>query len=172
MRAILETAVEGIVTIDERGIIESLNPAGERVFGYRAAEVIGRNVNSLMPAPYREQHDTYLSNYLRTGQAKIIGIGREVVGLRKDGSVFPMDLSVSEVRLSNRRLFTGFVRDLTHRKQLESEVLEISDREQREARTSRLRYPGFLPDSPDQFFCFGLGFGSFGTLPVSAPEPA
>ena len=97
MRAILETAVEGIVTIDERGVIESLNPAGERIFGYRASEVIGR----------------------------------EVIGQRKDGSVFPMDLSVSEVRLSNRRLFTGFVRDLTHRKQLESEVLEISDREQR-----------------------------------------
>ena len=131
MRAILETAVEGIVTIDERGIIESLNPAGERIFGYRAAEVIGRNVSSLMPSPYRDEHDTYLSNYMRTGQAKIIGIGREVIGQRKDGSVFPMDLSVSEVRLSNRRLFTGFVRDLTHRKQLESEVLEISDREQR-----------------------------------------
>ena len=131
MRAILETAVEGIVTIDERGIIESLNPAGERIFGYRAAEVIGRNVSVLMPSPYRDEHDTYLSNYVRTGKAKIIGIGREVVGQRKDGSVFPMDLSVSEVLLANRRLFTGFVRDLTVRKRLESEVLEISDREQR-----------------------------------------
>src|SRR5271165_4991189 len=91
MRAILDTAVEGIVTIDESGIIESVNPAVERIFGYRASELIGKNVSVLMPAPYREEHDTYLANYRRTGRAKIIGIGREVVGQRKDGSVFPMD---------------------------------------------------------------------------------
>ena len=130
LRAILDTAVEGIITIDERGIIESVNPAAEKIFGYTAAEVVGKNVSLLMPPPFREAHDGYLGNYLRTGQAKIIGIGREVVGRRKDGSDFPMDLSVSEVRLADRRLFTGFVRDITERKRLEREILEISHREQ------------------------------------------
>ena len=131
LRAILETAVEGIITIDERGVIESFNLAAERIFGYRANEVIGRNVSMLMPSPHREQHDTYLGNYLRTGHAKIIGIGREIVARRKNGTVFPMDLSVSEVRLADRRLFTGFIRDITERKRLEKEILEISEREQR-----------------------------------------
>ena len=116
LRAILATAVEGIITIDEHGIIESFNLAAERIFGYRAAEVIGKNVSMLMPSPHREQHDSYLANYRRTGQAKIIGIGREVVGRRKDGTVFPMDLSVSEVRLAERRLFTG-LRPRHHRTQ-------------------------------------------------------
>jgi two-component system sensor kinase FixL len=131
LRAILETAVEGIITIDERGIIESFNLASERIFGYKAREVIGKNVSMLMPSPHREQHDTYLGNYLRTGHAKIIGIGREIVARRKNGTVFPMDLSVSEVRLADRRLFTGFIRDITERKRLEKEILEISEREQR-----------------------------------------
>jgi len=130
LRAILNTAVEGIITIDERGIIESVNPAAEKIFCYTAAEFVGRNVSLLMPPPFREAHDAYLVNYLRTGQAKIIGIGREVVGRRKDGTDFPMDLSVSEVRLADRRLFTGFVRDITERKRLQSEILEISHREQ------------------------------------------
>jgi two-component system, LuxR family, sensor kinase FixL len=131
LRAILETAVEGIITIDERGIIESFNLAAEQIFGYRAKEVIGKNVSVLMPSPHREQHDTYLGNYLHTGHAKIIGIGREIVARRKSGAVFPMDLSVSEVRLADRRLFTGFIRDITERKRLEKEILEISEREQR-----------------------------------------
>jgi len=130
LRAILETAVEGIITIDERGAIESVNRAAERIFGYPATELIGRNVKALMPSPYREGHDSYLANYVRTGKARIIGIGREVIGQRKDGTTFPMDLSVSEVRLADRRLFTGFVRDITERKQLEQEILEISNREQ------------------------------------------
>jgi PAS domain S-box-containing protein len=131
LRAILETAVEGIITIDERGIIESFNLAAERIFGYKAGEIIGRNVSLLMPSPHREQHDAYLGNYLHTGHAKIIGIGREIVARRKNGTVFPMDLSVSEVRLADRRLFTGFIRDITERKRLEKEILEISEREQR-----------------------------------------
>jgi PAS domain S-box-containing protein len=119
MRAILDTAVEGIITIDERGLIELMNPAAERIFGYEAAEVIGKNVNILMPAPYHHEHDGYLANFRATGRAKIIGIGREVTGRRKDGTTFPMDLAVSEVRLPERRLFTGFVRDITERKRAE-----------------------------------------------------
>lgn len=131
LRAILETAVEAILTIDERGVIESLNPAAEKTFGYKASEVVGKNVSILMPSPYREQHDTYLADYRRTGQRRIIGIGREVVARRKDGTVFPIDLSVSEVRLANRRMFTGFISDITERKQREKEILETGDREQR-----------------------------------------
>ncbi len=130
LRAILETAVEGIITIDERGIIESVNAAAERIFGFPAAQLVGQNVSRLMPSPYRDEHDGYLANYLHTGEAKIIGIGREVAGQRKDGTIFPMDLSVSEVRLADRRLFTGFVRDVTERKHLEKEISEISNREQ------------------------------------------
>jgi two-component system sensor kinase FixL len=131
LRAILETAVEGIITIDERGIVESFNLAAERIFDFKAAEVIGKNISMLMPSPHHEQHDSYLANYRHTGHAKIIGIGREVSGRRKDGTIFPMDLSVSEVRLADRRLFTGFIRDITERKRLEREILEISEREQR-----------------------------------------
>jgi PAS domain S-box-containing protein len=129
LRAILDTAVEGIITIDERGRIESVNPAAEKTFGWKESEIVGKNVSVLMPSPYKQQHDDYIANYLRTGHAKIIGIGREVVGQRKDGGLFPMDLAVSEVRLANRRLFAGFVRDITDRKRLEQEILEISDRE-------------------------------------------
>jgi PAS domain S-box-containing protein len=131
MRAVLQTAVEGIITIDERGNIESLNPAVEKMFGYRAAELIGKNVSILMPSPYRHEHDGYLANYRRTGRAKIIGIGREVLGQRRDGTIFPMDLSVGEMRLAGGRMFTGILRDITERKRLEKEILEISDREQR-----------------------------------------
>ena len=131
LHAILETAVEGIITIDEHGLIESFNGASEKIFGYRAHDVIGKNVSVLMPSPHREHHDAYIGNYLRTGHAKIIGIGREVSGRRKDGTIFPMDLAVNEVRLATRRIFTGFIRDITERKRLEKEILEISDRERR-----------------------------------------
>lgn len=119
LRAILETAVEGIITIDDRGIMESFNLAAEKIFGYNAREAIGQNVKLLMPEPFRHQHDQYIQNYSRTGHAKIIGIGREVVGRRKDGTVFPMELSVSEVKLAGRRMFTGFIRDITERKTAE-----------------------------------------------------
>ena len=131
LRAILETAVEGIITIDQHGIVESMNAAAERIFGYSASEIIGQNISLLMPSPHREAHDGYIENYIRTGRAKIIGVGREVAGRRKDGTIFPMDLSVSEVKLATGRMFTGFVRDITERKRLEREILEISDREQR-----------------------------------------
>ena len=130
LRAILETAVEGIITIDERGTVESFNRASEKIFGYAAAEVIGKNVSVLMSSPHRQQHDGYIENYKHTGHAKIIGIGRETIARKKDGTLFPMDLSVSEVKLSDRRIFTGFIRDITERKRLEKEILEISEREQ------------------------------------------
>jgi len=131
LRAVLDTAVDAIMTIDERGLIESFNRAARQMFGYEPGEVIGRNVKMLMPEPYHGQHDTYLANYRRTGKARIIGIGREVVARRKDGALFPIDLAVSEVRLGGRRTFTGIVRDITDRKRMEKEILEISEREQR-----------------------------------------
>lgn len=131
LRGILETAVDGVITIDERGIVETLNPAAEQIFGYTAAEVVGRNVSMLMPEPYRSEHDGYLDHYRKTGERRIIGIGREVRGRRKDGMDFPMDLAVSAATVGQRRIFTGLVRDITERKRLEREILEISDHEQR-----------------------------------------
>jgi PAS domain S-box-containing protein len=131
IRAIVDTAADGIITIDEKGTIESFNPAAERVFGYTAAEVVGQNVTILMPSPYRDQHDAYINRYLQTGEKRIIGIGREVRGRRKDGSIFPMDLAVSEFHDKNGRKFAGIIRDITERKRLESEVLNIAESEQR-----------------------------------------
>lgn len=131
LRGILQTAADAVVTIDAQGIVELFNPAAERMFGYAAAEVIGRNISMLMPEPYRREHDSYLRNYLHTGEAKIVGIGREVVARRKDGSLFPVDLAVSEVRLDHRIIFTGILRDLTERKRLEQEIATISESEQR-----------------------------------------
>lgn len=122
LRAILDTAVESIVTIDEFGRIEDFNPAAEELFGYEAKEVIGRKVNVLMPPPYREEHDGYLEAYLETGERKIIGIGREVQAQRRDGSVFPIDLSVSEFQANGQRMFTGIIRDISERKAYEHEA--------------------------------------------------
>jgi PAS domain S-box-containing protein len=127
LRAIIDTAVDGIITIDQDGRIESFNAAAERLFGYSAAAVIGRNVSLLMPAPYREEHDDYLTHYLHTGEKKIIGIGREVVGQRQDGTVFPLALAVSEMRLGTRRLFTGIVHDITARKEAENALRQARD---------------------------------------------
>jgi two-component system CheB/CheR fusion protein len=130
LQTIVNTAVDAIVTADERGTIASVNPAAERMFGYTAAEMLGQNVKMLMPSPYREEHDEYLGRYLRTGEKHIIGIGREVRGRRKDGSTFPVDLSVSEYQDRTQRFFSGVLRDLSVRKALEREVLEAATMEQ------------------------------------------
>jgi len=124
LKSIVETAVDGIITIDERGIIESFNSAAERMFGYTTAEVIGKNVSILMPAPYKDQHDSYLAKHVETGVKKIIGVGREVVGKRKDSSSFPMRLSVGEFWLGDQRRFTGIVHDLTEQKQADERALQ------------------------------------------------
>lgn len=129
LRAVIDTVVDGIITISDRGVIDSFNPAAERMFNYSAREVIGRNVGLLMPAPFSYQHNDYLTSYLRTGRARIIGHGREVVARRKDGSLFPMDLAVSEVKLGRRRLFTGICRDVTERRTMEAAMASISERE-------------------------------------------
>ena len=121
MRSVVNHVVDGIISIDERGTVTTFNPAAERIFGYAAQEVIGQNIKLLMPEPFHSEHDGYIANYLRTGQAKIIGIGREVVGRRKDGSTFPMDLAISVFRLGQGRYFTGIVRDITERKRAEEE---------------------------------------------------
>jgi len=123
LKAVFETLTEGLITIDNKGNIEDFNPSAERIFGYDKAEVIGMNVKMLMPDPYKSEHDGYLANYLNTGEAKIIGIGREVIGQRKDSTTFPMDLSVAEIKLGDHRFFTGIVRDITERKLAEQELI-------------------------------------------------
>jgi two-component system, LuxR family, sensor kinase FixL len=122
-RSIVESAVDGIVVIDSRGRIEAFNPAAERLFGYQEAELLGRNVNVLMPPPYRDEHDSYLARYLAIGIATNIGKGREVRGLRKDGSIFPLHLSVGEMWVSGERRFTGILHDLSSRVELEERLL-------------------------------------------------
>ncbi|HEY3319832.1 MAG TPA: PAS domain S-box protein [Planctomycetota bacterium] len=127
-RSVVNNVVEGIVTIDVRGAIQTFNPAAERIFGYKAQEVIGHNVNILMPEPDHAAHDRYLHNYLKTGEKKIIGIGREVQGKRKDGSIFPLYLAVGEFQTKEGRFFTGVLRDITDQKRMENELRERADR--------------------------------------------
>ena len=128
-QAVVETVIDGIVVIDERGAIESVNPAFEKIFGYTFDEVRGRNVSMLMPAAQRQVHDGYMKRYLATGERHIIGVGREEYGQRKDGSVFPMDLAVSETLIDGRRFFTGLIRDVSERKQAETDLLESLERQ-------------------------------------------
>jgi PAS domain S-box-containing protein len=127
VQSIVDHVLDGIITIDETGTVETFNPAAERVFGFHSSEVIGNNIKMLMPAPYHGEHDGYLTNYLATGNAKIIGIGREVVGRRKDGTTFPMDLAVSEFSLGDHRYFTGIVRDISDRKRAETALRETAE---------------------------------------------
>lgn len=123
LRALVATAVDGVIIIDANGTVQEYNPACEQLFGYGAEEVIGKNVKILMPPPYRDEHDEYLLRYRTTGNKRIIGIGREVEGQRKDGTTFPMELSVGEARPGEQRVFVGIIRDITAHK-----LAEQSDR--------------------------------------------
>lgn len=123
---ILRTAVDGIITIDEKGTIQSFNPAAQEIFGYDQQQVLGNNIKMLMPEPNRGQHDSYLTNYLDTGERKIIDIGREVLGTRSDGSTFPLEIAVSEVLIGQQRTYTGIVRDITERKEAETQLKKLN----------------------------------------------
>src|SRR5258708_593447 len=138
LRTLTETAVDGAILIDARGVVLIFNPACEKLFGYSADEVIGENVKMLMPQPYRHEHDRYITNYRDTRDPKIIGSGREVVGLRKDGSTFPMDLSVGEARQDGESIFVGIIRDLTSRKRTETELEQARAELARIARVTTL----------------------------------
>lgn len=124
--AIIQNAIDGIITIDERGKIESINPSACKLFEYSPEEVIGKNVSMLMPPPDKQQHDEYLNRYQRTGHAHIIGVGREVVGLKKDGAIFPFRLGISEVQYSGRKIYTGFIHDLSREKEAENQLKEYA----------------------------------------------
>ncbi|MEO5739559.1 MAG: PAS domain S-box protein, partial [Vicinamibacterales bacterium] len=125
VRSIVESAVDAIIVIDDRATVQAFNPSAERLFGYPISEVLGRNVNMLMPSPDRERHDGYLHHYLTTGDQKIIGIGREVTGRRKDGTTFPVHLSVGEMKSDDgKRSFTGILHDLSGRVVLEQQLIE------------------------------------------------
>lgn len=125
LSSILDTVPDAMIVIDELGVIQSFSSAAERLFGWTAAEAVGRNVRLLMPAPHKEAHDGYLQRYYRTHERRIIGMGRVVVGERKDGSTFPMELAVGEMRTEGGRFFTGFVRDLTERQRTEARLQEL-----------------------------------------------
>jgi PAS domain S-box-containing protein len=125
--AIVATALDGIITIADNGIIQTVNHATESIFGYTDDELIGNNVKILMPEPYHGNHDKYLANYRGTGIKRIIGIGREVVGKRKDGSLFPLDLAITEARVDGQVLFVGTVRDISERKAIETEIRTLNE---------------------------------------------
>ena len=128
VEVIMNTVLDGLITIDERGIIHSFNLAAQRIFQYEQQEVVGKNIKVLMPAPYHDEHDHYLTNYLKTGVKKVIGIGREVSAQRKDGSIFPMELGVNEMDVNGKRMFVGTIRDITERKKAEQARLTETNR--------------------------------------------
>ena len=125
LQSILDSIPDAMVVINESGLIQSFSSTAERLFDYTAADAVGKNVKMLMPSPYREEHDGYIGRYQRTGERRIIGIGRVVVGQRSDGSTFPMELAVGEMRVRDQRFFTGFIRDLTERQQTEARLQEL-----------------------------------------------
>jgi two-component system, LuxR family, sensor kinase FixL len=125
LQSILDTVPDAMIVIDERGVMRSFSAAAERLFGYTSADALGKNVRMLMPSPYREGHDGYLTHYIATGERRIIGIGRIVVAERKDGSTFPIELAVGEMKSGNQRFFTGFIRDLSERQQTEARLQEL-----------------------------------------------
>ena len=125
LQSVLDTVPDAMIIIDPQGMIHSFSGTAARLFGFSADEAIGRNISMLMPSPYREQHDAYLARYLATGERRIIGIGRLVVGQRKNGSTFPMELAVGEMRSGNRRFFTGFIRDLTERQETQKRLQDL-----------------------------------------------
>jgi len=160
-RDIVENMVDGVITIDDNGIVSSFNTGAVKIFGYRPDEVIGNNVKMLMPEPYQSEHDGYLENYHATGEKKIIGIGREVEGKRKNGSKFPMELAVSAIMIDDKKLFTGLVRDITDRKQMDIMKNEFISTVSHELRTPLTSIRGSL----------GLiSGGAAGELPVQANE--
>lgn len=158
-QTVIDNMVDGLITIDRKGIIASFNRAAERIFGYSAAEVTGQNVKMLMPQPHRDAHDGYLQNYQSTGVARVIGIGREVEGQRKDGSVFPMELAVSEVTRQGAPLYVGLVRDITERKRVERMKSEFVSTVSHELRTPLTSISGALGL---------LAGGAMGALPERA----
>lgn len=143
-KALIDNAVDGIISINIKGTIESFNPAAEKIFGYTADEVIGKNIKLLMPQPYQREHDGYLYNYVATGDKKVIGVGRELEGLRKDGSTFPLELGVNEVKLDNRRLFIGIIRDISERKKIDQMKSEFVSTVSHELRTPLTSIRGAL----------------------------
>jgi two-component system sensor kinase FixL len=144
LRSILATVPDAMVVIDEAGLVLSFSAAAETMFGYSEAEVVGRNVEMLMPSPDRERHDQYLLNYLTTGKRKIIGIGRVTTALHRDGNTFPIELAVGEAWVGKRRIFTGFIRDLTERQQT---LLRLQDLQSELAHVGRVSEMGTLASS-------------------------
>jgi PAS domain S-box-containing protein len=160
-RSIVENIVDGLITIDDKGLIQSFNSAAVKIFGYQVNEVKGHNIKMLMPEPYHSEHDGYLNNYHQTGKNKIIGIGREVEGLRKDGSTFPLDLAVSKMIVNGETIFTGVVRDITERKQIDKMKNEFISMVSHELRTPLTSIRGSLG-----LLCSG----TVGDFPESANE--
>ena len=157
LRAVLDTVIDGIVTIDQKGMIETFNPAAERIFGYAAEEVVGQNVKCLMPEPYHSEHDGYLKNFHDSGEAKVIGIGREVIGRRKDGSTFPMELAVGKMEIDGTQMFTGIVRDIGERKDAERKISAIMKAVESSQLVAEFAMDGTIITAND-LFCNTMGY--------------